>query len=125
MIEIYQDYIPIDVYHNTLMGQCTHGASAANKSLFLVSPKVQNFEIDAYCLLHKMDRSRFFRVGHRQSWKHGSVPPTKETHLFLEPCFKGHRRMMNGGNIGFTPDERFIDFTGSRYPLFIHDRTEG
>lgn len=48
-----------------------------------------------------------------------------QEHLDAKPVYCQNRWYMMGGNFLYTSDSRFREFTGSSYPIPIHDRYEG
>jgi len=124
MIKEFKDFISCEVYKWSL-GDCTNGgASSKWKSLYLCKDYVTDEDVLEYCeeknCLDEVER--FVKVETRfllgKEYKN------------IKLVFEGRQKVrhmvggMSGGNLLYSCDGRWEDFTGCPYPLSIHDRYE-
>ena len=110
----WRDYMEADVYRNAT-GDCTNGgASSKHDSIAICTNHVDKRDILEFCEMNNDDPARFFAL---------DICHYAGIYFRLKPViYRGHS--MAGGNWAWACDSRWKEFTGSQYPLSIHDRYE-
>lgn len=103
-----QSCLRAEVYRDSL-GDCTNsGISATRDSLYILGC---NGPLEAGDLRECVKIERRELLG--------------SEYLSAKPVYFPDRWYMAGGNFLYTSDSRFREYTGSNYPVPIHDRYEG
>lgn len=105
----YKDYLTTYVLRDVL-GDCTNGGvSSRSDSLELFA------QVADYCLENGIDVNKAVKLVYQANYNY----------VHAEPIVDKGKWYMFGGNYLKTSDSRFKDLTGVRYPVPVHDRTEG
>lgn len=118
---LFRNAIPCSVLRDSVIGDCTnHGVSENRNSLWLCSDEVT-----------KQDVLDFLESEDNKSYSMDDFVFTERRtnvggYLNIVPMKYKDTNVWNmcGGNFLYSSDSRFREFTGSRYPLSIHDRVE-
>ncbi len=98
------------------LGDCTAGGLTSRSDQFEVfAPHLSFAQVADYCLRKQMDLNKVLKLVYRENLDH----------IHAEPVIDRGKHYMFGGNFVKTSDSRFKDLTGIRYPVPVHDRTEG
>lgn len=102
------------VFKNPL-GDCTNGGiSSLNEQLGLIVPEGK----------HGFTSSSIFKLVECEDRQVYGNTHYKDIKPVICPTQRGNS-WMAGGNLLYTSDSRWEEFTGCQYPLCIHDRCEG
>lgn len=112
----YVDFISFEVFREVNAGDCSNnGVSNRNDRLYICKAGTTVEDIEATAKEMGEDPTVFFVADERCGVYRLVSPYLKKTAPIL-PCF--------GGNLGYSTDSRFKEFTGCRYPMIIIDRVE-
>lgn len=98
------------------LGDCSKGGLSSKHTTVTILSDDPNIRGQVF---EPTDDAPAVRIVRRRTWRDEYV------RVHAEPLDMAGKMLMHGGTFVYSRDSRYYDYTGTRYPIALHDRHEG